>query len=365
MYRDGENKRSFLSLRPTLFLLIDHMFLEHLINPQMKRSGMNVLITGGVGFIGSHLADALIDRGYSVAIVDNLLTGNKANLPRQARLYRADYSNVAAMRRIFRKEKPSAVFHLAARISVRESQVNPLLYVQTDLLGSMRLIDVAKQHGVKKFIFSSTGGVMYGEADTVPIAESAMPRPSSPYAMNKLFIEQYLLASGVPAVALRYANVYGPRQNPQSEAGVIAIFSERLLRGQQPVIHNQGKTTRDYMFVSDVVAANIMAFENDAVLGVYNIGTGRETDVNHIFGLINQEFDGTSVPVYKTEPVQEIRRSALSSEKFQSVTGWQPRVSLEEGIPRAIDWYKRQQATISQPLYKYAGNFVYRLTSFL
>lgn len=305
---------------------------------------MKILITGGAGFIGSHIAETLVDRGDDVVIVDNLISGTRENLPRGARFYRADYGNFSAISRIFRIEKPEAVFHLAAHISVRESKLRPLFYVKEDILGSIRFIEVAKRYGVKKFIFSSTGGAMYDEADTLPIPESALPEPSSPYAMSKFFIERYLFSSGIPSAVLRYANVYGPRQNPRGEAGVIAIFSEKILRGERPIIHNAGITTRDYIFVSDIVAANIAALENEHILGVYNIGTGRETDVNQIFSLLNKRFDSALDPIYLETPVEEVRRSALSSEKFQKISGWRPTVSLEEGIPRVVEWFKQEQS---------------------
>jgi len=303
---------------------------------------MKVLVTGGAGFIGSHIAQALVDRGDEVVIVDNLILGKKENLPQGARFYRADYGNISAMNRIFRKEQPEAIFHLAAHISVRESLRHPIFYVETNVIGSMHFINIAKKYGVKKFIFASTGGVMYGEPDTFPIPETTLPKPDSPYAIGKLYIEHFLFSSGIPAVALRFANVYGPRQNALSEAGVVAIFSEKMLRGDQPILNNAGKTTRDYIFVSDVVAANIAALENSQALGVYNIGTGKETSTNEIFSLLNARFDSTFEPVYASALVNELGRSSLSSEKFQKVSGWVPKVSTEEGILQTVEWFRNQ-----------------------
>ena len=326
---------------------------------------MKILITGGAGFIGSHIAQALVERGDEVVIVDNLTAGKKENLPRGARFYRADIGNSLALYRIFRKEKPEAVFHLAARISVRESKLRPFLYAKTDVLGSMRLIEIAKRYGVKKFMYASTGGVMYGETENLPVTETALPEPSSPYAMGKLFVEQYVLASGMHPVVLRYSNVYGPRQNPRNDAGVIAIFSEKMLANEQPVIYNAGETTRDYIFIADVVTANIRALNDDQVSGVYNIGTGMETSVNQIFSLLSLQFDVTADPHYAEMPVEETGRSALSSEKFQSVSGWRPEVSLEDGIAQTALWFKQTQKDTPQKIRMRFPRFLYRLASFI
>lgn len=326
---------------------------------------MKILITGGAGFIGSHIAQALVDRGDTVVIIDNLTSGKRENLPRGARFYRADYGSSLALHRIFRKEKPEAVFHLAARINVRESQRQPLLYTQTNILGSMRLIAIAKRYGVKKFLYASTGGVMYGETDVLPIAETTVPAPSSPYAMGKLFVEHYLLASGMHPVIFRYSNVYGPRQNPWGETGVIAVFSQKMLANEQPIIYNAGEMTRDYIFVSDVVAANIRALDNDHISGVYNIGTGRETSVNQIFTLLRRQFDVTPDPRYAEMSVGGIEKSALSSEKFRKISGWQPEISLEKGIAETVLWFKRAEKDAPQKIRMRLPRFLYRLASFV
>lgn len=325
---------------------------------------MKILITGGAGFIGSHIADALVARGDRVVILDNLSTGKKEHLPKEARFYRADYGSAFALHRIFRKEKPEVVLHLAGRISVRESERQPLLYIKRDVLRSMRLIEIAKTYGIKKFIYASTGGAMYGETECLPATETMLPTPSSPYAMGKLFIEHYLLASGLHPVVLRYANVYGPRQNPKSEAGVVAIFSQQMLMNEQPIIHNAGETTRDYIFVADVITATLKAVDIDVVSGVYNIGTGRETSVNQIFTLLNAQFDGIIHPRYAEIPVKEIPRSALSSEKFHNVSGWRPTVSLEAGIRETVIWFKSKPDLASRKARFSFSQLLYRPTLF-
>lgn len=325
---------------------------------------MKILITGAAGFIGSHTAEALLARGHTVVVVDNLLSGSRESLPRGVRWYRVDYSDTSAMERIFRTEKPEGVFHLAARISVRESILKPALYVRTDVMGSVDFIDMAKRYGVKKFIFSSTGGALYGNVKILPVAETRLPQPSSPYAMSKLFIEQYLFASGIPAVALRYANVYGPRQNPHGEAGIIAVFCEKMCKGERPAIYNAGDKTRDYIHVTDVAAANVMALENDNIFGVYHIGTGKETDANGIFALVKKEFDFSGEPTYMEMP-DTIERNALSSEKFQSVSGWRPEVSLEDGIAQTALWFKQTQKDTPQKIRMRFPRFLYRLASFI
>jgi len=256
---------------------------------------MKILVTGGAGFIGSHIVDRLVKESHKVVIIDNLSTGRKENLNPKAKFYKLDIQN-PGVAEVFKKEKPEIVFHLAAQIDVRKSVEDPLEDAKTNILGSLNIIQnfinvnsrklVSNSHKFVKFIFASTGGAIYGDADIVPTPETYPEFPLSPYGICKLSVEKYLnyywKVFGLPYVALRYANVYGPRQNSKGEAGVIAIFLDKMLSGEKPVINGNGRQTRDFVFVKDVVEANILAMKKNKV-GVYNIGTSKETDINTIF----------------------------------------------------------------------------------
>jgi len=302
------------------------------------------LVTGGAGFIGSNLADALIAAGYEVVVVDNLVTGKKENINAAAKFYEMDILS-EDLSKVFSAEKPDVVFHLAAQIDVRKSVEDPVWDGKQNILGSINLLENCKEFSVKKIIFSSTGGAIYGDTDQVPTTEDHSTKPISPYGIAKLTIEHYLYyyqqIFGLPYVVLRYANVYGPRQNSKGEAGVVAIFCDRLLSGQQAMIYGEGKQTRDYVFVGDVVAANLAALKSDTI-DTYNIGTSIETDVNHLAELIKKNI--SSAPDFTHGPgkVGEQQRSCLSYKKAQAKLGWQPQVKLEEGINKTVEWFKQK-----------------------
>ena len=304
---------------------------------------MKILVTGGAGFIGSHLVDRLIKEGHKVVIIDNLSTGRKENLNPKAEFYKIDICSPKNSQ-IFQKEKPEIVFHLAAQIDVRKSVENPVENAKINILGSLNLLENCKKYKVKKIIFASTGGAIYGDANIVPTPEDYPEFPLSPYGIEKLIVDKYLnyyhKVFGLPYVSLRLANVYGPRQNSQGEAGVIAIFCGKMLSGKQPIINGDGKQTRDFVFVDDVVEANMLALKKNKV-GIFNIGKAKETDVNTIFkklkeltGLKYKEIHGPALP-------GEQKRSCLNYSKAQKELGWRPEYSLEKGLEITVDWFKR------------------------
>ncbi|MFA9261889.1 MAG: NAD-dependent epimerase/dehydratase family protein [Undibacterium sp.] len=305
---------------------------------------MRILISGGAGFIGSHVADALIERGHRVTIVDDLSSGSLENVNRRAKFYKFDIGNRKRLEKVFEKVQPEAVFHFAAQIQVRASVDDPMTDATTNILGSLSLIELAAKYEVKKFIFSSTGGAMYDERAPRPTPESIPAAPLSPYGIAKLSIEHYLrffhTVRKLPSVVLRYANVYGPRQNPHGEAGVISIFLDRMLAGTSPTIHGDGTATRDYVYVGDVVQANILALDSEITQGVFHIGTGVETSVNDIFRMLNWQFGKVFEEVHGPAKPGESAASALAARQAQEKLGWEPKVALAEGLVATATWFK-------------------------
>ncbi|MFA5021683.1 MAG: SDR family oxidoreductase [Patescibacteria group bacterium] len=303
---------------------------------------MKTLVTGGAGFIGSHIVDALIAKDHEVLVVDNLSTGNKNNLNPKAKFFKLDLTD-KKLADIFNEQKPEIVFHLAAQIDVRKSVADPVWDAEQNILGSINLLENCKNFGVKKIIFSSTGGAIYGEAETIPTPETYLEKPISPYGIAKLAIEKYLYyyhqIFGLPYVILRYANVYGPRQNAKGEAGVVAIFCDQLLKKKSPTIWGDGKQTRDYVYVGDVVLANMLALES-AKIDTYNIGTSVETDVNQLAELIKNNIKDNIEITHGPAKPGEQQRSCLDYSKVKTELGWQPQVKLEEGIKETVAWFK-------------------------
>lgn len=306
--------------------------------------GMTILVTGGAGFIGSHVVDTYLEAGFSVAVVDNLVTGSRRNLNPQARFYEVDVRDRDALREVFRKERPRFVNHHAAQINLRSSVDDPLYDASVNILGTLTVLELSREFGVEKVIFASTGGALYGEVEELPVSEERVPAPLSPYGVAKYAAECYLryyeAVWGIPYVALRYGNVYGPRQDPKGEAGVIAIFSERILRGEPCVVFGDGTKTRDYVFVADVAQANLFALS--APPGAYNIGTGRETSVLELLALFEQVVKRKVDVVFAPERKGEISRIALSVERAKRAFSWVPRVSLEEGLERTFFWFAEE-----------------------
>lgn len=304
---------------------------------------MRFLVTGGAGFIASHIVDRLIKEGHHVAIVDDLSTGKESNLNPKAKLYKIDVSD-PGLETVFQAEKPDFVSHHAAQISVVVSVNDPLLDVQTNIIGAVNILQLCKKYNVKKIVFSSTGGAIYGDPEYLPADEKHPTRPLCPYAIDKLTFENYLYMYGVVYglnyTVLRYANVYGPRQDPHGEAGVIAIFTQKMLDGIQPIIFGDGKATRDYIYVEDIVDANMIAWENGD-RQIFNIGTGIETDVNEIFMLLKKEFGFPKDAIHAEKRSGELQRICISNEKAKSELGWSPKYTLEDGIKKTVEYYSK------------------------
>lgn len=333
---------------------------------------MKVLVTGGAGFIGSHLVDKLIKQGHKVIVIDNLSTGRKENLTpaffkkgganSNAKFYQLDIQS-PKISEIFKKEKIEIVFHLAAQIDVRKSVEEPIEDAKNNILGSLNILENCKKFGVKKIIFSSTGGAIYGDTEVVPTSESYPALPLSPYGVAKLTTEKYLnyyyKVFELPYISLRLANVYGPRQNSEGEidetlshlsasshsrstceAGVVAIFCHKLLKNEQPFIFGDGNQTRDYIFVDDVVEAAILAAENSKV-GIFNVGTAKETSVNEIFAELKRIIGSSCKEIYSPSKMGEQKRSCLDCSRAKQELKWSPKYNLEQGLKKTLNFFKK------------------------
>lgn len=304
-----------------------------------------ILVTGGAGFIGSHIVDALCARGAKrrVIVIDNLSSGKKENLNKNAKFIKMDIRD-SKLESVFKKEKPNYVFHLAAQIDVRKSVADPLNDVDVNILGSLNVLENCKKYGVNKVIFSSTGGAIYPE-EHMPATEYTVEYPVSPYGINKLCVDRYLhyyhTVFGLKYTSLRFANVYGPRQDQHGESGVVAIFVNKFLRGEIPTQHGKGLQTRDYIYVKDVVTLAVKAM-NSSKSGVYNVGTGQETPLRDLVSTIKSLGD-FSVKVNQGPAKKgEVMRSCLDCQKALSDFGWQPKYSLEDGLLETINWFNDQ-----------------------
>lgn len=305
---------------------------------------MKVLVTGGAGFIGSHLVDRLVQEGHEVIIVDNLATGKRRNINRAARFYKLDIQSWR-LERVFRNERPNVVMHLAAQMDVRKSVEDPMFDAQVNILGMLNVLQQAVKHGVRKVVFSSSGGAIYGEQEIYPAPESHVTRPLSPYGLSKLCGEQYLSyyqrSSGLQVVSLRYANVYGPRQDPEGEAGVVAIFIQKMLNNEQAVINGNGRQTRDFVFVEDVVEANL-AVMGQETQGTYNVGTGVETSVNDLFRILIQHTGSTCKEVHGPAKKGEQARSVIDNTRMRHELSWEPKADLSEGLKKTVEYFRER-----------------------
>ncbi|MGA2471570.1 MAG: NAD-dependent epimerase/dehydratase family protein [Solirubrobacteraceae bacterium] len=307
---------------------------------------MRALVTGGAGFIGSNLVDALLSRGDSVTVVDDLSTGKEANLASAieagAELRVLDIREADEIDEVIASTRPDAVFHLAAQIDVRKSLADPAWDASINVQGTINVLEAARRHGVARVVYSSTGGAIYGEAGTIPTGEEEIPLPEAAYGQSKLSAEGYLGLYGrlfaLSSVTLRYGNVYGPRQDPLGEAGVIAIFCGCLADARQPTIFGDGSQTRDYVYVADVVAANLAAVTS-AVSGPINIGTARETSVLELVALLG-ELAGAEhfEPLFAEPRLGELARSCLQISRAERVLGWTPAVAIRDGLAQTLAW---------------------------
>ncbi|MDH4070509.1 MAG: GDP-mannose 4,6-dehydratase [Ignavibacteria bacterium] len=310
----------------------------------MTKNG-RVLVTGGAGFIGSHLVDQLLTAGYEVGVVDNLSTGNRANLNPAGSFHHCDITDRPALERVLREHRPEIVFHHAAQMNVRKSVSDPSYDASVNILGFLQLMECCVTAGVRKVLFASTGGAVYGEQQTFPADENHRTFPLSPYGVAKLAAEKYLYyyhkVHGLNSVVLRYANVYGPRQNAEGEAGVVAVFGNRMLQSQQPVINGDGGQTRDFVYVDDVVRANMAALRTEG-FHTYNVGTGIETTIVSVYEAVSREVGWQGTPGKGPEQKGEQRRSVLDCEKIGRELGWSPTVSFQEGIRATVRSFREE-----------------------
>ncbi len=309
---------------------------------------MKIFVTGGAGFIGSQVADILIAKKHDVIIIDNLSSGFEYNVNHEAKLIKADITDFGIVEKIFTEEKPEIIYHFAAQIDVRKSVSDPLFDAKTNIMATLNLIKLSNDFKVKKFIFSSTGGAIYGDTDDRPTKENHPEWPLSPYGIAKLatdkFLNYYFEIFGLKYVSLRYGNVYGPRQNPHGEAGVVAIFLNKMLNNEQPIINGDGNQTRDYVYIEDVVKANILALENFDKVGIYNIGTSLEINVNDLFKEINKNFNYKFKEIHGSVKLGEQKTSCLSYEKIEKEMSFKPETNFSEGIKKTYEWFKKMNS---------------------
>lgn len=307
-------------------------------------SGLRVLVTGGAGFIGSHVVDAYLEQGDQVAVVDSLVSGQRAYVSSRARFYALDIRD-PGLRDVFGRERPQLVNHHAAQVSVSASVSDPTLDADVNVVGTLRVLELCVEFGVEHLVFASTGGALYGEPDRLPADEATPTAPLSPYGAAKLaaegYIDLYGRLHGLRAGRLRYANVYGPRQDPHGEAGVVAIFSRALLDGRQPVVYGDGEQTRDFVYVGDVVRANLLAAGRRFV-GALNIGTGQATTVNAVYQALARAAGVSGPPAYQAPRSGDVRHIALDASAAFRAIGWKPEVALPDGLAATLDWFRRQ-----------------------
>lgn len=306
--------------------------------------GIKVLVTGGAGFIGSHLVDRLVQEGNEVVVIDNLSTGKRKQVNKKAQFYKMDIRS-KRIERVFRKERPLIVVHLAAQMNVRLSTEDPVFDAEVNILGTINLLEHAVKNGVRKVSFASSGGAVYGEQEVFPAAESHRTDPLSPYGISKLAGEKYLAyytnTTGLRHAIMRFGNVYGPRQEPEGEAGVIAIFSKLMLDGGQPIINGTGKQTRDFVYVDDVVESLMVTMDED-IQGIFNVGTGQEATVNECYGIIKELTNSSCKDLYGAAKKGEQFRSVLDVRKLREGFDWEPQVSLAEGLKMTVEFFKAQ-----------------------
>lgn len=304
---------------------------------------MKVLVTGGAGFIGSHVVDALVARGDRTVVVDNLSTGKRENLNPAVPFYGVDVRDAASLEEVFARERPEVVSHHAAQVDVRRSMRDPAFDADVNVLGLVNLLQLCVRYEVRKVIFASTSAV-YPEPEAVPVDETHPVRPQSAYGLSKHVGEKYLElfrdVHGLPFGAFRYGNVFGPRQDPKGEAGVVAIFTEQMMNGVRPTLFGDGNKTRDYVYVDDVVSVNLLAMDGRADGGVFNVGWGREVRDVEVFEAVRRGLGAQVEPQYGQKRPGELGRIALDSAKARASLGWRPRVSFEEGVRLTLEYFQ-------------------------
>jgi UDP-glucose 4-epimerase len=304
---------------------------------------VKTLVTGGAGFIASHLVDRLIDEGHSVVVVDNLSAGRFENVNKSAAFYKIDICNSTALELIFKKERPEVVNHHAAQVNVRKSVDTPMYDANVNILGSLNLCELSRKFQVKKFIYASTGGAVYGEPKSLPVKETCPVEPISQYGVSKHTVEHYLYIFyklyGLNFTVLRYPNIYGPRQSPHGEAGVIAIFSEQILKNKRPTIFGDGSKTRDYVYVGDIITANMTVLKNSGNGEIYNLGWGREITDYEVFETVRRSLLSNIEPIFGKKRPGEIEHISLDSSKATKALGWKPKITFEEGVNLATKYY--------------------------
>jgi len=305
---------------------------------------LKILVTGGAGFIASQIADAYINEGHDVFVLDNLQTGFLKNVNPKAAFIEKDIIDPSLLE-LFEKEKFDVVNHHAAQMDVRKSVADPSFDATTNILGTLNLLQNCIKTNVKKFMFASTGGAVYGEQSYFPADENHPTQPLSPYGISKLTVEKYLFfyfaQHKLKYTILRYANIYGPRQNSMGEAGVVAIFSTKLLKGEQPIINGSGEQTRDYVFVGDVVKANLLTLKDDSC-DIYNIGTGTETNVNQLYSSLNQIIGKGQLEKHGPPAPGEQMRSVITSDKIFKKFNWRPSTLLNVGLLQTVNYFKTE-----------------------
>jgi UDP-glucose 4-epimerase len=304
---------------------------------------MKILVTGGAGFIGSSIVDAVIEKKHSVVVLDNLSSGKKENINKKAKFYKADVCDKKKVEEIFKQEKPQTVIHHAAQIDVRKSVADPIFDINVNIIGSINILSACVQAKTKKVIFASSGGTIYGECKALAPKEDSMPNPLSPYGIAKNSVENYIKfyseIYGVEYTILRYGNVFGPRQDPHGETGVVAIFAQRMLKNEEIMVFGDGKQMRDYVFVSDVVDANIRSLtkgKNEVI----NIGTAKTTSVNKLVEVMSKVSGYKKKAIRKPKRDGELFKSFLNINKAEKVLKWIPKISLNKGIKITMDYFK-------------------------
>ena len=305
-----------------------------------------ILVTGGAGFIGSHIVEAYLAAGHQVAVVDDLSTGYSRNVPAGVKLHQVDIRDLMELEKVFEAERPEVLNHQAARANVRESFAKPAEYAEVNVVGSIHLLELCRKHRVGKVIYASTGGAVYGEPASVPVSEDHPINPLDPYGATKHHVEHHLFLSkanfGIDYTILRYPNVYGPRQNPHGEAGVIAIFTNLMLEGKQPLINGDGEQQRDFVHAADIARASVLSLDRGSG-GIYNLGSGVGTSVNTIFDELAAAIGFAGARIHGPAKAGEVSRIYLNAARAQRELGWHAGIALRPGIESTVASFRVKQ----------------------